>query len=404
MKYFKNVVPSVLLIILLIGFPQISETIYTPALPDIASSLMTSSSLVQWTLSVYFIGFALGVFYWGRCSDHIGRRPVMLLGLIIYGLGSVLCLFSQSIEWLLLARVLQAFGASVGSVITMTIIRESFHDIARQKLFSVIGIALSLSPALGPFIGGYVNDWFGWRANFSVLVIMSIMLFIYCLCSLPETKPQSNNGSKPVKISELALVLFRDPKILGSSWIVAAVNGVLFSYYAEAPFIFIKIIGITPGEYGWLGIFIMSASMFGSYLSHQLSDKCSKDQIVYLGCLITIISALVMSIFALLNLIDGNHIIRSTLFIMLPMAGIILGSCGLVLPVILSHALSSYKAVLGTAGALFGLSYYLLIAGLTWLMGILHSGTSLPMPLYFTVLSCSIFPAYYFLVREKVEI
>ncbi len=401
MKHLENVVPSVLLIILLVGFPQISETIYTPALPDIARSLMTSNSLVQWTLSVYFIGFALGVFSWGRCSDHIGRRPVMLLGLIIYGVGSLLCLYSPSIEWLLFARLLQAFGASVGSVITMTIIRESFHDMARQKLFAVIGIALSLSPALGPFIGGYVNDWFGWKANFFVLVIMSIVLFIVSFYSLPETKAATNEIVKPVKISELALALIKDPKVLGSGFIIAAVNGILFSYYAEAPFIFIKLIGITPGEYGWLGVFIMSASMLGSFLSHRLSDKYSKDQMIYLGCLITLLSALVFSIFAFLHLIDGQHVIRSILLVMFPMMGIILGGCGLILPLILSHALNSYKAVLGTAGALFGLSYYVLIAAFTWVMGFLHSGTPLPMPLYFAVLASSIFFAYYFLVKGK---
>ncbi|MCZ1268859.1 MFS transporter, partial [Paenibacillus tundrae] len=80
----KYAVPSLLLMIVLIAFPQISETIYTPSLPDIAAALGVSNSSVQFTLSIYFIGFALGVFCWGWLSDLIGRRPAMLGGLIVY--------------------------------------------------------------------------------------------------------------------------------------------------------------------------------------------------------------------------------------------------------------------------------------------------------------------------------
>jgi MFS family permease len=74
----------------------------------------------------------------------------------------------------------------------------------------------------------YVDDWFGWRANFLVLVVISIILIIY-FYSLPETKLQTCDKSKLEKINELVFIIFKDPKIFGSSWIVAAVNGVLFS-------------------------------------------------------------------------------------------------------------------------------------------------------------------------------
>ena len=78
----KQAVPSLLLMIVLVAFPQISETIYTPSLPDIAAALDVANSSVQLTLSIYFIGFAFGVFCWGWISDFIGRRPAMLGGLI----------------------------------------------------------------------------------------------------------------------------------------------------------------------------------------------------------------------------------------------------------------------------------------------------------------------------------
>ncbi|WP_283808930.1 MFS transporter [Vagococcus allomyrinae] len=118
--------PSLVLLITLVGFPQLSETIFTPSLPEIATALGVSMSTTQLTMSIYFFAFAFGVFFWGWLSDRVGRRPAMLYGISIYGLGSFLCLVSPTMELLLLARFIQAFGASTGSVTTQTILRESF--------------------------------------------------------------------------------------------------------------------------------------------------------------------------------------------------------------------------------------------------------------------------------------
>ncbi len=400
MYYLKKTAPSVLLIILLIGFPQISETIYTPALPDITHSLMTSSKLVQWTLSVYFIGFAFGVFYWGSLSDGIGRRPTMLLGILIYSLSTLSCLLSPSITWLLFSRIIQAFGASVGSVIVLTIIREAFADRERLKVFSLVSISLSLTPALGPFIGGYVSQWLGWRANFTVLLMVGLALILYSFIALPETKSTQVQQKKIVKTNKLAIQFIKDPKVLGCIWIVGAINGLLFSYYSEAPFIFIKIIGLTPGQYGWLGILIAVASMLGATISYRLSSYFSSQQIICGGILIMLISASFFSFFTLMGWINSAYVIRSVLLIMLPMA-IIIGCFGVVTPAILSNALDNYKSVLGTAGALFGLSYYFLTAGFTWLMGSLHNGSINPMPLYFLALTSSILLVYLFMQYKR---
>ena len=137
--------PSILLLLCLIGFPQISETIYSPSLPAIALALHTSQAWVQWTLSVYFIGFALGVLCWGYVSDYIGRRPSMLLGIVTYTLGSLGCLLAHHIGALMIMRCVQAFGASVGSIITMTIIRECYEGDERNRLFAMTGYTSTIS-------------------------------------------------------------------------------------------------------------------------------------------------------------------------------------------------------------------------------------------------------------------
>lgn len=175
----KYAAPSLLLMIVLVAFPQISETIYTPSLPDIAVALGATNSSVQLTLSIYFIGFALGVFSWGWLSDFIGRRSSMLAGLLVYGMGSLMCFYSESIHLLLVSRFIQAFGAATGSIITQTILRESVSGNKRHVMFAQISAVIAFTPAVGPLIGGWVDQAFGFRAVFFTLVMMSVLLFMY---------------------------------------------------------------------------------------------------------------------------------------------------------------------------------------------------------------------------------
>src|SRR5699024_4544021 len=117
MKKVRNTVPSILLIIVLVGFPQISESIFTPVLPQLSTNMNVSASTAQLTMSIYFIAFALGVFFWGQLSDKIGRRKAMNLGIIVYLLGNIGLYFSPRFKLLLVSRFIQALGSSVGSVV-----------------------------------------------------------------------------------------------------------------------------------------------------------------------------------------------------------------------------------------------------------------------------------------------
>ena len=204
--------PSLLLLICLVGFPQISETIFTPSLPEIASSYQVSMSSAQLTLSIYFLAFAFGVFFWGWLSDIVGRRPAMIYGIVLYGIGSLLCYTSQSIEFLLVARFIQAFGASTGSVTTQTILREAFTGNKRHELFAQISAALAFTPAVGPLIGGFVGNYFGFRIVFLTLVLMALAIFAYTVTSLPETFDVSER--KKVALWPIVIRFLKNPKVL----------------------------------------------------------------------------------------------------------------------------------------------------------------------------------------------
>lgn len=366
--------------IVLVAFPQISETIFTPSLPDLSDALNVSNSSVQLTLSIYFIGFAIGVFCWGWLSDFIGRRPAMLGGLIFYSIGSFMCLYAETITFLLVSRFIQAFGAATGSIITQTILRESVSGSKRHAMFAQISAVIAFTPAVGPLIGGWVDQAFGFRAVFFVLVAMSILLFIYAYFRLPETTDKSMR--KRITIFPVVRRIISSPRVLAFGLLIGGINGVLFSYYAEAPFIFIDHFNLSPGIYGFLGIMVALSSIIGAMISKRLINKYQPEKVIHLGCLVMTVGALLLLIVSTLPLPNIVLLISILVTIFITLLG-----SGIALPNCLSLALVNFQDVIGTAGAIFSLGYYLLVSVITSGMSFLHNGSLIIMPLYFFILS-----------------
>ncbi len=384
MKNNKNKKLSTALLIALVGFPQISETIYTPALPNVASGLHASVYMVEATLAIYFLGFAFGVLLWGAVSDWSGRRNAMLVGIMIYGVGTFGCGNAESINALLLWRLIQAFGASVGSIITQTILRDSYEGAERTKLFSVMSAALAFSPAIGPVLGGIISEFWGWRANFWTLTGIAIAIIIWTFLLLPETRPLHIRKVPLTRMYHLFFEMTSSCQLWGHIFLIGATNAILFGFYQEAPFIFIDQLGMSPSFYGFFGLLIAASTVFAARISYRQSGSSyfAKNIIQYgAGCVLTggILFAIIvkMGIFSL----GATGIAITTLVLFIIFFGI-----GLIIPNSLSSALRPYREAVGTAGSIFGGSYYCFIAIATWVMSVMHNGTALPLPIYIMVL------------------
>lgn len=374
---------SIGLLIALAGFPQISETIYTPALPKVANGLLTSAFMVEATLAIYFAGFAFGVALWGAFSDRVGRRNAMLMGLLVYGLGTLGCANVGNVESLLAWRFVQAFGASVGSVITQTILRDSYEGAERVKLFSVLSAALAFSPAIGPILGGFISEFFGWRANFMALAALAVVLSIWSFVSLPETRPGHITRLSMNKIGALFFEMIKNQALWGHILLIGATNGILFGFYQEAPFVFIEQLGMKPSYYGFFGLLIAAATILAARISYGLTSRHPAQLIIQWGTACVLTGGLIFTSVVMLGLFELQSV---GLFIGMFTLFLIFFGVGLIIPNSLSLALKPYQKVAGTAGSIFGGCYYCLIAAFTWAMSALHNGTALPLPLYIVVL------------------
>jgi len=378
------ILPAVWLILFLVGLPQLSETVYTPALPEIALALNVAQSLVEYTLTIYLFGFALGTLFWGRLSDRFGRKPCILAGLFIFMVGCIGCYCAGSINWLLSSRFIQAFGGSIGSVLGQAVCRDSFHGPALGKVYAAIASALAIYPAVGPVIGGVISEHFGWPSIFLLLIVFAILLSVTVSVLLPETHHADNRQA--VQIKKVIACLLRDKRVIGLGLIVGGCNGLSFSYYAEGSFYLIKLLGLSPSQYGLGFIPIALSTVSGGLLSRKLHGKFTSQKIMDCGLLIILAGSGVFSALILLsNLVTFSNtmlIITTIGTQMIMMFGVCMATSNA-----LAVALVDYKWCVGTASSLFGFFYYCIVSLLTLGMGLLHNGTLLPMPLYFLAIS-----------------
>ncbi|MFD1454541.1 multidrug effflux MFS transporter [Levilactobacillus lanxiensis] len=393
MKNVRQTVPSLGLIIALVGFPQISESIFTPVLPQLQRAFSVSANRAQLTMSTYFVAFAVGVLIWGQLADKWGRRPAMLAGIAVYLAGNLGLMLSPTFGWLIGSRLVQAFGASAGSVVTQTIMRESFSGLTGAKVFAHTSAAMALAPALGPLIGGIMQTYFGYRSVFGTLVAMAVAVGLYAGTCLPETQPVT---TKVKRVNQMALLrhLLTDPVVWGYGLLIGGINGVLFSYYAEAPFIFISHFGYSAVQYGWLGLILASASLLGAVLVNWLLNWITPEQVALGGLLFSVVASA-----GLVGAAYLDHAGLLLAFVFLTFLGL-----NVTLPNALNRALVGYEAVMGSASGWFSLGYYLMVSALTYGMSWLHNGAVETLPWYVLVLCSGMLVGFVCLVQRSSQV
>ncbi|ENJ1587591.1 multidrug effflux MFS transporter [Vibrio parahaemolyticus] len=355
--------PSIGLMVVMLMFPQIVETIYSPALGDIAQSFSVTYSQAAQTLSIYFTAFAIGVVVWGLLADKWGRRPTMLVGLLVYGLSALVAMQTDRFDVVMLARALSAFGIAVGSVVTQTMLRDSFSGEELGKVFGVMGIGISVSPVIGMLLGGQLTALGGqltalggYQTVFFTLFVMALGLFVYNVFKLPETQIQK----QPLNMGSLLGRMLRDAQIWQSTLLVALYNIALFSYYQLGAFTF-EALGFSSSEFGYSGVVLGLGTFVGSLLNKFMLGKGrTQTSLLWIASILLLAGGF------------GVFWAQTSIWFLVPMLLVVM-AFGIAIPNVLSAALVNYKQQAGSAGAVFGLMYYLLIGSGLGLAGIIQN-------------------------------
>lgn len=249
---------------------------YLPGLPTIAVELGTSSKAAQFTLSAFMLGFAVGQLVHGPAADSLGRKSVLIAGTLGYCLFSALCSVVPTIEMLIGLRFLQGLGGAASAAIVVALLRDLYgrkEDLAR--LMSFVTLVAMLAPLLAPFAGGYILLWFGWRAVFLAMALISLLAVLLVWWGIPETLAKKNRVSFRLgKIVRNYIKLLRSRQILGYILTAAFPAGGLFAFITAGSFVYIELYGVSPQDFGFyfgLNVLsIMAISMANGRLVHRV--------------------------------------------------------------------------------------------------------------------------------------
>ena len=373
MKIIGRVPP--ILLYTLVSLSTLTETIYSSALPQIAKQLNTEGGIAQLSTTAYFFGFALGIFTLGRISDFYGRRPVILFGISFYVVSNILICQSTNINTFIALRFLQAYGASVGSVISQAMTRDSYKGWELSYIFASVAVVMSIMPAIGSAIGGYLIEYFKeWQYIFYFLTALSSIMLIIYIKFLPETNAHIGKTEEN-RFLNIFKVIIKDKILLSNAFIIGIFNGVSFSFYIQAPFIFVEKLHMQSSTYGKLILILSLSNLLGGLVAKQMIKKYVDTlKIRIIGFALSIIGCTFLLVGSFITSFLETSLIYYVISIFIPMAIHMVGH-SMITPMILRHSLEDYNKVAGSAGSIFGFLYYIIVAMVSFLVSLFHSDT-----------------------------
>ncbi len=397
MKIVGRIPP--ILIYMVVSLSTLSETIYSAALPNVAESLNTTGGLVQFSTTIYYFGFAFGIFTLGRISDLFGRRPVVLFGIAFYAICSLLLSLAPGIEVFIILRFLQAYGASVGSVVGQAMTRDSYKGWELSYMYASVSMIMAIVPSIGSAIGGYIIEYSNWHYVFRFLTILSSCCFLIYIKFLPETNAYIGVARNNRFFTVLKVVL-QDKVLLSYAFIVGVFNGIAFGFYIQAPFIFIDNLKMHPADYGKLFLVLTISNLLGSLASRRLITKfVSIFKIKIIGFILSLTGCI--ALFMAAFIIDDNKSLNmSIILIFIPMAIHLMGH-SFIVPMLLRSALEDYVKVKGSAGAIFGALYYIMTSLVIFIISSLHSETINNFSILFLILLILCIGLFYMTIRWR---
>ena len=254
---------------------------YLPAFAGIQASLEATPLEIQQTLSAYLFAFGVMFLFHGALSDSFGRRPVIMVALVVYTVASAGAALTDSVHGLIAWRVLQGLSVGAGMVVGRAMIRDLFGAEDAQRLMSLVTLFFGLAPAIAPIIGGWLFVGFGWRAVFWFLAAVGLVLVVVGWRYLPETLPESGRQSfHPVALMKGYEEVGINLRFLLLSLAAGFNFNAFFLYIVSAPAFLGEHLGLGPEQYAWLFIPCIVGIMVGSQLSGRAAGRATATQTV----------------------------------------------------------------------------------------------------------------------------
>ena len=319
---------------------------YVPSMPSVERTFGSSPELVQLTLTLPLVAISLIQLAIGPLSDQHGRRPVLLVGMILFCLGTIGCIIAPNIEFLIISRMVQVSGGAAGIVLSRAMVRDCFDSRQSASILGYVTMGMAIAPMVSPAIGGLIDEYIGWRHSFQFALAVGLIVTFIAWYDLAET---NTNVGKTAGFSSLMnnfLVLSKIRDFWIYTIVSACVSACFFIFLGGAPYVSSQILEIGSAEYGFYFIFVAGGYAFGNFLSGRYSMRFGQYQMILMGNVATLAGILFICLgFGL------GYIHPLSLFLPMMLTGI---GNGLVLPSTMAGTVSVRPDLAGTAAGLSG--------------------------------------------------
>ncbi len=232
---------------LIASFPPLSTDLYLPALPTMSKQLGCSVWWVNLSISIFFIFVSTSSFIWGPLSDKYGRKRMLLIGVPLFIISSIFCMFSQNAYQLVIARIFQAIGAGASMAVNLAIVKDVFPGKKRESTLALAAVLNGMIPVIAPSIGSLIIRVSTWRGIFGLLTIIGILVFIFTLF-LKETNQEYSSESS-FKTTLRLFVVLKNPHFYRLLIVFSIVSIPLLAFIGVSSFIFVQHFGLSAERY-----------------------------------------------------------------------------------------------------------------------------------------------------------
>ncbi|KNG92536.1 multidrug effflux MFS transporter [Pseudaestuariivita atlantica] len=262
----RDTPPHILTLILIAGLSAMTMNVFLPSLPAMAIYFETDYAIVQMSVAIYLGVNAVLQLFIGPISDNLGRRPVLLAGIVIFMLATLGCVLATNV-WVFLAFRMAQAAIVVGMVLSRAIARDVSGTTGSASMIAYVTMGMAVVPMIAPAIGGFLDGLFGWQANFWMLFGLGAVTFVICWFDQGETNRASGQSLK-AQFADLP-ELIRSPRFWAYALATAFCSGAFFAYLGGAPFVGTDVFGMSPER---LGIFF-GAPAVGYFLGNGFSGR-----------------------------------------------------------------------------------------------------------------------------------
>ncbi|TBR43961.1 Bcr/CflA family multidrug efflux MFS transporter [Marinomonas agarivorans] len=389
--------PTVLILGLLSAVTPLAIDTYLPSIPTIARSIVAPIDLVQLTVSVYLLTFALLQLFFGPLSDSFGRRKIVLIGLTLYMLGSIVCALANSFEVLILGRVIQACGGAAVAVCVPALVSDSFSKELFSKAMSYVFLVMAIAPLIAPIIGGAILVVFDWHYIFLFLALMAIISIGLFSRYIPETLPAENRVPFSfVRVIKGYRRLLRNRGVVGHIVTGAFHFGGLMCLVTGSAFVYIELYQVEEVYFGFLFGAGVVGMMLMTTVNSQLVEKVGSKKMIYISLGLIALASLTLASIAFMNQPPLWALLLATTLFIAPISS--LGSNLMV------GALAHAQESKGSVVALTGTSRFMGGALSGGILSFLHNDTFVPMVGIMAVMGLLSLSTYLLIVPKNTKV